>query len=305
MRFLQNSPDIPDELIRDVSDGEVIFLCGAGVSLGAGLPNFKDLTEQVYGVLGEDLNYEHAEISAFNQNEFDRALRSLEKRTHLPGMDSPVRAAVTALLQPKVGEDLSRHVSILRLSRDRQGRARITTTNFDTLFERAAQQHGIPWTSHAGKALPRAGASADHGILHLHGRLGDDTLSILPSDLILTSADFGDAYLRDGWASRYVEDRMRLNTMVLVGYRAEDAAMRLLLETLDADRERFTDLRNVYAMELQQPGSESIWKAKGIKPIEFDDHDTLYATLAEWAEYAVDPNGYRLAKARAILGKRA
>ena len=30
---------------------------------------------------------------------------------------------------------------------------------------------------------------------------------------------------------------MRLGTLVLVGYAAEDAAMRLLLETLDADRD--------------------------------------------------------------------
>jgi NAD-dependent SIR2 family protein deacetylase len=226
MRFLENSPDIPDELIRAVGNGDVIFLCGAGVSFAAGLPNFKVLTEQVYARLGEDLNYEHAEVTAYNQNEFDRALRSLEKRTNLPGMESSVRAAVSELLQPPAGADLSRHVSILRLSRDRQGRAKITTTNFDTLFERAASQHGIAWKSHAGKALPRAGTPADHGILHLHGRLEDGILSIPPSDLILTSADFGDAYLRDGWASRYIEDRMRLNTMVLVGYRAEDAAMR-------------------------------------------------------------------------------
>lgn len=42
--------------------------------------------------------------------------------------------------------------------------------------------------------------------------------------MILTSADFGDAYLRDGWASQYVEDRMRLNSLVLVGYAAEDTA---------------------------------------------------------------------------------
>jgi hypothetical protein len=304
MRFLDHSPDIPDELIRAMRDGEVMFLCGAGVSFGAGLPTFKVLTEHVYAKLGEDLNYEHAEITAFNQNEFDRALRSLEKRTNLPGMDSSVRTAVTELLQPPAGANLSRHISILRLSRDRQGRAKVTTTNFNTLFERAAQQHSIPWTSHAGKALPRAGTPADHGILHLHGRLGDATLAIPPSDLILTSADFGDAYLRDGWASRYVEDRMRLNTTVLVGYRAEDAAMRLLLETLDADRERFTDLRDIYAMEVQRPGSASIWKAKGIKPIEFSDYDMLYATLAEWADYAMDPNAYRLAKARAILGKK-
>jgi hypothetical protein len=61
--------------------------------------------------------------------------------------------------------------------------------------------------------------------------LADLNLNLEETDLILTSADFGDAYLRDGWASQYVEDRMRINTIVLVGYQAEDAALRLLLPT--------------------------------------------------------------------------
>ena len=80
--------------------------------------------------------------------------------------------------------------------------------------------------------------------------------------------------------------------------------MRLLLETLDADRERFRDLKDIYAMEKAERGSASIWKAKGIKPIEFSDHNALYGTLAEWAEYAMNPNAYRLAGARAILNKK-
>src|SRR5947209_17342187 len=69
MRFLDHSPDIPDELIRAVRDGAVVFLCGAGVSFKAGLPTFRVLTEQVYAKLGEDLNYEHAETNAFNEGE--------------------------------------------------------------------------------------------------------------------------------------------------------------------------------------------------------------------------------------------
>jgi len=35
---------------------------------------------------------------------------------------------------------------------------------------------------------------------------------------------------------------------VLVGYGADDAAMRLLLDALDADRDRFPDLKRVYAL---------------------------------------------------------
>jgi NAD-dependent SIR2 family protein deacetylase len=54
MRFLPNSADIPQDLIRSVGDGEVIFLCGAGVSLAVGLPTFKKLTDDVYASIGED-----------------------------------------------------------------------------------------------------------------------------------------------------------------------------------------------------------------------------------------------------------
>ena len=55
MRFLEDGADIPNNLIRAVSHGTVTFLCGAGVSFGAGLPSFKELTEWVYQRLGEVL----------------------------------------------------------------------------------------------------------------------------------------------------------------------------------------------------------------------------------------------------------
>jgi hypothetical protein len=96
---------------------------------------------------------------------------------------------------------------------------------------------------------------------------------------------------------------MRVNTLVLVGYQAEDSALRLLLETLDADRERFRDLKKIYAIEKQADGSASLWKAKGILPIEFADYDPIYETLAEWARYANNPAQYRRQRLSTILHK--
>lgn len=77
--------------------------------------------------------------------------------------------------------------------------------------------------------------------------------------------------------------------------------MRLLLETLDADRSRFRDLRDIYAIEKGTADSPSLWKAKGITPIEFPDYDGLYATLSEWARFAMDPAAYRSARVKAVL----
>jgi SIR2-like protein len=301
VRFLKDGADIPDELIRAVNEGSATFLCGAGVSFRVGLPSFKDLTEQVYDRLGESPADEPAERNAMASKEFDRALRSLEKRTHLPGTESRVRKAVSELLiAPTVA--LPDHLAILQLSKDAEGRPKVLTTNFDTLFEHAAEAAGLTGVaSHAGKSIPKPGGERDQGILHLHGRIGDATLGLAPTDLVLTSADFGDAYLRDGWASQYVEDRMRLGTLVLVGYAAEDAAMRLLLETLDADRSRFRDLKDIYAIEKGTADSASLWKAKGIKPIEFSDYGPIYNTLSEWALYASDPGGFTRRRVAAIL----
>jgi SIR2-like domain len=305
VRFVEEGADIPDELIRAVTDGTATFLCGAGVSFRVNLPSFEALTDRVYARLGESSDDEAAEHNAIDRKEYDRALRSLEKRTHRPGTPSRVRDAVADLLVPPA-VTFPDHLALLQLSRDGDGRPRLLTTNFDTLFERAARAGGMPNVpSYAGVSMPRAGGERDYGILHLHGRIADDTLGLERTDLILTSADFGDAYLRSGWASRYIEDRMRLGTLVLVGYGAEDAAMRLLLETLDADRDRFRDLHDIYAIERGTPESASIWKAKGIKPIEFADYNAIYSTLSEWARYAINPVEYKRARVRDILGTSA
>lgn len=304
MRFLEGGADIPEDLIRSVQDGRAIFLCGAGISARSGLPLFGQLTTTVYDRLGESPIYEPAEQEAINQGLYDRALHLLEKRIRRPGTESPVRGAVNALLQPPATlTNLPDHLALLQLSRDPAGRPRLITTNFDTLFERAAHAAGESIPSHAGKALPDPGRARDSGILHLHGRLADVLRDLEETDLVLTSADFGGAYLRDGWASRYMEQRMRLGPVVLVGYAADDAAMRLLLEALDADRDRFPDLGKVYALDQRCDGSAKRWKAKGIESIEFADFDALYGTVSEWAQYRVDPTGYGRRRIKEILNE--
>jgi hypothetical protein len=301
VRFLEDGADIPDDLIRAVRDGGATFLCGAGVSRRIGLPSFEELTTRVYARLGETPDDEPAERIAIAERQFDRALRSLEKRTHRQGTTSRVRNAVVEILAaPNVA--FSEHAALLALSRNVEGRPRLLTTNFDTIFEHAAHTAGMrDVPSHAGRSLPRPGGDSDFGILHLHGRIDDNMLRLSRTDLVLTSADFGDAYLRAGWASREIEERMRLTTLVLVGYAAEDPAMRLLLETLDADRLRFSDLKNIYAIEKAAPNSAALWKAKGIMAVEFTGYDPLYATILEWARYATKPFEYGRDRIRAIL----
>jgi hypothetical protein len=163
-------------------------------------------------------------------------------------------------------------------------------------------------------AMPQPNVTGFAGVLHLHGRLADpwSELGISETDLVLTSAEFGDAYLRSGWASRYVYDLVRACAVVLVGYQADDPPMRYPLEALEADRERYPGLQKVYAFAPCAPGKEKVaralWGAKAVEPILYtasdDDHSSLYATLREWRRYAEDPTAWRHEQLRSLLSNR-
>ncbi|WP_168197930.1 SIR2 family protein [Pseudolabrys sp. FHR47] len=284
---------------------------------------FRGLVEGVYQQLGEDWNLHPAEREGMQtdgalEGQYDRVLRCLERRLAASdalrnrGMRERIRTAVRHVLAPPANADLANHLALLELSRDAEGRNRILTTNFDTLFERAwHDKHQSAIATHAGMAMPQPKVAACTGVLHLHGRLADPMpeLAAFDTDLVLTSAEFGDAYLRSGWASRYIYDLVRAYTVVLVGYQADDPPMRYLLEALEADRERYPDLQKVYAFASCEPGQEelvrALWAAKAVEPILYtvnnDDHDALYSSLLEWRNYAEDPTAWRRERLRPIL----
>jgi hypothetical protein len=325
MRLLPVGPDIPLDLLAAQEKGQTIFVCGAGVSRGAGLPLFRGLVEGVYQRLGEDWNLHPAEREGMRpggllEGQYDRVLRCLERRVAASdaprnrGMRERIRSAVRHVLTPPDNADLANHLALLELSRDAEGRNRILTTNFDTLFELAwFKKHNRAIASHAGMAMPQPKVAGCTGVLHLHGRLADPRpeLHVFETDLVLTSAEFGDAYLRSGWASRYIYDLVRAYTVVLVGYQADDPPMRYLLEALEADRERYPDLQKVYAFASSEPGNEeltrALWAAKAVEPILYmgngDDHSALYDSLREWRKYAEDPTAWRREKLRPILSE--
>ena len=106
-------------------------------------------------------------------------------------------------------------------------------------------------------------------MIHLHGRLSNDTLGILATDLVLTSADFGDAYLRSGWAARFLFDLCRCRTIVLVGYTANDPPVRYILNIIEADRARFPELHDVYALAGDDGAGRAAaaWETIAVEPI--------------------------------------
>jgi hypothetical protein len=311
MQFCDGGPDVPDELISAQLEAEVVFVVGAGVSARVGLPLFGKLVGQVYARLGQappqspDSLADAAETDAWTRKEWDRTLGLLERRLVYPHPNRPevqndVREAVAEMLLPPDRAYVA-HRDIIEISRDPAGRPRVITTNFDTLFERAQQAIGCnPVLSVVGPGLPAVGSSGFHGIMHLHGRIADACMSLPTSNLVLTSADFGEAYLRSGWASRFVYDLLRRYTLVFVGYAADDPPMRYMLEATEAGRLHFPDLRRAYAfapfsddLGSDEDDIRTLWRAKGLVAIPYENcdgsHDSLYQSLSAWADCARNP----------------
>jgi hypothetical protein len=311
LRFSEAGPEFPEQLVDALLTGDVVFLCGAGVSAPQ-LPGFGALVTRCFASLNVDMSA--SEQLSFKENRFEEALGSLSRRIVNP---ADMIRAVVAELQPPANADLSHHRTILRLSRDLENRPAIVTTNFDTLIERALAEiealEQVRALSFAGQDLPPPGSAEFGGVIHIHGRIADQDLGLDDTPLIVTSADYGDAYMRSGWASRFLFDLCRCRTIVLVGYSAGDAPVRYFLNVLEADRQRFPDLRTVYAIDAvaSRDQADVRWAALAVEPIAYEylpdatgelrSHAALWPDLERLADLVERPRKIRRDWAKTIL----
>ena len=292
MKFIESGPDIPDELLLALDEGRVVFFCGAGVSRAkANLPEFFGLAGQVRTTLG-DLDDSSAAKILTKAHETglisaDRVFGLLERDF----LERDIERAVAKALAPQKGVDLWAHEVLLDLATTKDGVTKLVTTNFDRLFDdcgralKAWQPPKLPEPASPGEM---------NGIVYLHGRATADYDGAEGDGFILSSAEFGRAYLAEGWATRFFKDVIDRYSVVFVGYSADDPPVQYLLEALSKSNGR---LGEAYAFQSgDTDDAVSRWRHKGVSAIPYgskDGHAALWDTLKEWAERAKDPEGWQ------------
>lgn len=291
MQFVTDGPDIPDALLQAHEEGRVVFFCGAGISYPAGLPGFKGLVEQIYQLNGTALT--DIEREAFERGQFDATLDLLERR--LPGQRLAVRRALAKALKPKLRRKgaTDTQAALLHLARSREGALRLVTTNFDRIFHVAAKRTGQAFQAYAAPMLPIPKNSRWNGLVYLHGLLPEKADDTVLNRLVVTSGDFGLAYLTERWAARFVSELFRNYVVCFVGYSINDPVLRYMMDALAADRMLGEVTPQAWALGDCEPGQEHRktieWKAKGVTPILYTvpagsyDHSALHQTLHAWA----------------------
>lgn len=231
------SISVDNRILDAARDGTLVVFAGAGVSMGppSHLPDFKALAAYIADGTGSPV-----------EEPFDRFLGQL----HLRGVPVHKRAAVLLSVTDSRPKEL--HKDLLRIFAS-VDRVRIVTTNFDPHFGSASYEvFGQVPQLYCAPALPRGNDFI--GIVHVHGALTD------PDGLVLTDADFGRAYLTEGWARRFLVDVFRRYTVLFVGYSHGDVVMNYLARALPADS---------VAGRFALTETDGNWKALGITPIRF------------------------------------
>ena len=261
--------DFPARLLSDLRDGNLVIFAGAGVSMGdpSRLYDFNQLALRVAEGTGT--------IPADGEPE-DRFLGRLEQQ------NVNVHARVAQVLRVNSCGDTpqpnSLHTDLLRLF-GQTAPVRLVTTNFDLLFRDGSQQLSTsPPELFRAPALP-LGDEFD-GIVHIHGAIDH------PSSMVLTDADFGRAYLTQGWARRFLLQLFRSSSVLFVGYRHQDTVMNYLSRALPPD-DRW---RRFALVRSDKPATEH-WTRLRIQPIFFpkspgDGYIHLYDGIHAFAGYA-------------------
>ncbi len=270
----------------------------------SGLPNFFQLTCDVAQALRCHPTSEAGKLIALERRareanpadelhdpiSFDRIFRLLMRDFGAPQVEAKVAEALRFPKRP----NLVHHRALLDLARGPDGRRRLITTNFDRLFQKADKR----LHSYVPPLFPNLSRpDGFDGVVHLHGLLpastakaSDETLG-----LILSSGDFGRAYLAEAWATRFFCDLLDRFIVVFLGYSAEDPPVRYLLEGLNITG-RIREQR-LYAFAANDTARSDLdWRERGVTPIVYDQtnqHQHLWETIHAWADRARNVAAWR------------
>ena len=299
MRFCADGPNIPEELLESRDKGDVVFLCGSGVSIPAGMPGFLGLAKYVFDKLNVPQDADLRSLLTLAENEstpeaarpsLDLIFNQLQRDYPLGEIDNHVASRLRTKRHPCV----STHRTVLRLSKSADGSSQIVTTNFDLLFQYKNKRmaHFVPPT------LPDLSSGQPlRGIVYLHGRISQNTTKRESRQgFVLSSSDFGRAYLAEGWATRFVRELLDRYTVVLLGYSANDPPIEYLLQGLQASEWRNREPIYAFVSETKE-FNQSVWDDRGVIALTYPstdgDHAALWNTLEAWADRADDPPAWR------------
>lgn len=281
--LVKGGPEIPEELFKSHQEGKLVIFCGSGISRKLGLGDFEELMKYIKKEFKLPKSVNAKENPDDNQppksNDdiiYDLSLLEQESSRHFYK-----KISEWGDLNNKEELDFSTHQALVKLSQFFIGgkqMTRLVTTNFDNAFEVMDYGDIDKPKIHIAPELPNIKNDGWNGIVQLHGSIKK------PEEIVLTVAGFGEAYITDGWARRFLIDLFNIYDVLFIGYSAKDPIIRQLMHALSSEEKSAFRGRKRFAFTS---GSDvKHWELLNTKAIEYfgeDKYSKLHSTLITWS----------------------
>lgn len=228
----------PEDLAKNAfKNGNITLFLGAGVSVGAGLPQWESLLRELLKDSKqsplEESDYAAIDVAAFNSNlitaryllypytseekklEGGDILRDALYREYNPTEKDLALINTIVELCEQTNEDKERYVSS------------IITFNYDDLVEKAMKEKGVPYVSITNDKKYELGKLP---IIHVHGILSRDASNPIP---ILSEESYHQLYdTFNSTTNIEIVHALYRNTCIFIGLSMTDPNLRRLLESV-------------------------------------------------------------------------
>jgi len=249
---------VAEHLAEQARAYHLVLFIGAGVSAGAGVPTWKKLLRETALLLGRD----SGEIDQIVRRDLRDAASLLEALGPKDGAVD-LRSAVAEVI------DRTKHYSVAHGLLASLPSCEAVTTNFDTLFERAARSCDRPLAVLPSHPLTSNG----RWLLKLHGTVD------APRRMVLTRPDYLEMPRQYGALMGLVQAMLLMRHMLFVGYSLSDEDLHELLYEVrmarrgDEGEEPTTEPFATVLTLFPDPLADALWNGQLRTCAMFDDED--------------------------------
>ncbi|MFT6099930.1 MAG: hypothetical protein ACJAYF_002480 [Arenicella sp.] len=225
-----------DELSKAHHDGRLTLICGAGVSVGAGIPAWNDLLlgllEKMMASIStnEDLSLKVSDANEFQQRYGASALILGKYLKSNLGKDfaSELRDALYQE-NPNTSDVIEAIVELSRPQRDGKPLDSLITFNFDNLVEEALERSRVKHKSIYSEGM-RSKAS-ELPIYHVHGYLPRKGRVLKDKDIVFSEDAYHGQFIDPfSWSNLIQLNKLSHNTCLFIGLSLTDPNLRRLLD---------------------------------------------------------------------------
>ncbi|MBS4536504.1 SIR2 family protein [Clostridium sp. D2Q-14] len=238
---------------KALREGCLTLVCGAGISMGAGLPSWNRLLLQLLKLMvdriSDNYNIQLDDDSAeeFNNKYFPSSLilgRYLKMNLGEDFLNEVRNTLYTTNVN--TSETINEIVNLARPQRDRKPLDSIITFNFDTLIEENLEKQNVSFKSIFSDGMKND--SNEMPIYHVHGYLPRTGEIPEDTDIVFSEDAYHNQFIEPfSWSNLIQLNKLHQNTCLFIGISLTDPNLRRLLDV--ANRKNVNKNLNHYIIK--------------------------------------------------------